>query len=71
MSSENSKTFDPQRILLNLSDKINLKRTRKYVGINFWFYHTITEHSQRKTRHLSSILTYFDIYYLLNQKAIL
>ena len=71
MSSENSKTFDPQRILLNLSDKINLKRNRKYVDINFWFYHTITEHSQRKTRHLSSILTYFDIYYLLNQKAIL
>ena len=71
MSSENSKTFDPQRILLNLSDKINLKRNRKYVGINFWVYHTITEHSQRKTRHLSSILTYFDIYYLLNQKAIL
>ena len=35
MSSENSKTFDPQRILLNLSDKINLKRNRKYAGINF------------------------------------
>ena len=33
MSSENSKTFDPQRLLLSLSDKINLKRNHKYVGI--------------------------------------
>ena len=33
MNSENSKTFDPQRILLSLSDKINLKRNDKYVGI--------------------------------------
>ena len=26
MNSENSKTSDPHRLLLNLSDKINLKR---------------------------------------------
>ena len=26
MNSENSKTFDPRRLLLNLSDKINLKK---------------------------------------------
>ena len=28
MNSENSKTFDPHRLLLNLSDKINLKRKK-------------------------------------------
>ena len=30
MNSINSETSDPRRILLNLSDKINLKRNDKY-----------------------------------------
>ena len=34
MNSENSKTSDPHRLLLNLSDKINLKRNDKYVGLS-------------------------------------
>ena len=34
MNSENSKTSDPRRLLLNLSDKINLKRNDKYVGLS-------------------------------------
>ena len=29
INSENSKTSDPNRLLLNLSDKINLKRSDK------------------------------------------
>ena len=32
MNSENSKTSDPHRLLFNLSDKINLKRSNKYVA---------------------------------------
>ena len=31
MNSENSETFDPHRLLLNLSDKINLKRNDKCI----------------------------------------
>ena len=31
MNSENSKTSDPHRLLLNLSDRINLKKSDKYV----------------------------------------
>ena len=31
INSENSKTPDPDRLLLNLTDKINLKRSDKYV----------------------------------------
>ena len=31
MNSENSKTSDPHRLLLNLLDKINLKRSDTYV----------------------------------------
>ena len=31
-NSKNSKTFEPNRLLLNLSDKINLKRSNKHVA---------------------------------------
>ena len=39
-NSENSKTSDPHILLLNLSDKINLKRSDKYVAFsNFSIYY--------------------------------
>ena len=34
MNSGNSKTFDPHRLLLNLSDKINLRRIYEYVVLS-------------------------------------
>ena len=34
MNSEKRKTSDPHRILLNLWDKINLKRSDKYVALS-------------------------------------
>ena len=34
MISGNSETSDPQRLLLNLSDKINLKISNKYVALS-------------------------------------
>ena len=41
MNSENIKTSDPHTILLNLSDKINLKRRNKYVALsNLSIYYT-------------------------------
>ena len=41
MHSENSKTFDPHILSLNLSDKINLKRSEKYAALsNLCIYHT-------------------------------
>ena len=33
MNSENSKTSDPHRVLPNLSDKINFKRSNNYVAL--------------------------------------
>ena len=33
MNSENSKTSDPHRLLLNLTDKINLRRKDKYIAL--------------------------------------
>ena len=41
MNPENSKIFDPHSLLLNLSDKINLKRIDKYVALsNLSIYNT-------------------------------
>ena len=41
MNSENSKTSDPHRLLLDLWDKINLKRSDKYVALsNLTIYYT-------------------------------
>ena len=34
MNSENSKVFDPQRLLLNVTDKINFKKSDKYVALS-------------------------------------
>ena len=41
MNFENSKTSDPNRLLLNILDKINLKRSDKYVALlNLNIYYT-------------------------------
>ena len=41
MNSENGKTSDPHRLLLNLSNKINLKRSDKYIPLpNLSIYYT-------------------------------
>ena len=34
MNSENSNTNDPQRLLLNLTDKIDLRRKNKYIALS-------------------------------------
>ena len=41
MNSKNSKTPDPHRLLLNLTDKINLRRKDKYIALsNVSIYYT-------------------------------
>ena len=41
MNSENSITSDTQKLLLNLSDKINFKRNDKYIALsNLSIYYT-------------------------------
>ena len=34
MNSKNSKTSDPHRLLLNLTDKINLRREDKHIALS-------------------------------------
>ena len=40
MNSKNSKTSDPDRLLPNISDKINLKRSDKYVTLSNYSIYT-------------------------------
>ena len=41
VNCKNSKTYEPYRLLLNLSDKINLKGSNKYVVLsNLSMYYT-------------------------------
>ena len=41
VNCKNSKTSDPHRLLLNLTEKINLKRSDKYVALsNLSIYYT-------------------------------
>ena len=41
INSENSKTSDPHRLLLNLTDKLDLTRKDKYIALsNLSIYHT-------------------------------
>ena len=41
MNSKNSKTSKPQVLVLNLTDKLNLKRSDKYVALsNLSIYYT-------------------------------
>ena len=41
MNSKNSKTLDTHRLLLNLTDKINLRRKDKYIALsNVSIYYT-------------------------------
>ena len=41
MNSENKKTSDPHRLVRNLTDKIDLKRSDKYVALsNLSIYYT-------------------------------
>ena len=60
INSENSKTFDSHRLLLNLSDKIDLKRSHKYVAlVNLSIYYTrknITKSNKSNKFKISNIL---------------
>ena len=34
MNSKNSKTYDPYKLPINLADKMNIKRSDKYVALS-------------------------------------
>ena len=53
MNPENSKTFEPHRLLLNLSDRINLTKSDKYIALSHLsIYYTLknTKNSYKNNR---------------------
>ena len=62
LNSRNSKKSDPHRLLLNLSDKTNLKRSDKYVALsNLSIYYAQKKHkksSKKKKKKKTSAPTW-------------
>ena len=63
MNSKNSKKSDPHRLLLNLTDKTNLKRSDKYVSlwnlIIYYIWKTITQ-SYKNSKFIISAPTWHE-----------
>ena len=54
MNSENSKTYVPYRLLLNLSAKTNLKRSYKYVALaNLSIYYIWKKYLKSHTKTIN------------------
>ena len=51
MNSENSKTSEPYRLLLNLADKINLQRSDKYVVLSSLIMHYSWENIKKVNKN--------------------
>ena len=48
MNSKNSKTYDPHKLLIILADKMNIKRSDKYVALsNLSMYYICTIHGKK------------------------
>ena len=69
MNSKNSKTSDPHRLPLILTDKINLKRSDKYVALsNLILAYTIhgknIKMSYKNNKFKTSVLTWNEVFEL-------
>ena len=51
MNSKNSKTSDPHRFSLNLADKMNLKRSDKYVALSSLSIYYILENIKKSYKN--------------------
>ena len=84
MNSKYSKTSDPQRLFLNLTDIITLKRSDKYVALsNLSIYYAwkkirtiILEQPQHRMKNLNYLMDHilyqvFKIIFNINQKTVL
>ena len=70
MDSTNSKTSDPHRLLLNLTDKIDLRRKGKYIALsNLSIYYTWTniKNSYRNNKFEISDPTWNEEFELLDE----
>ena len=63
-NSENSKTSDPLGLLLNLSDKINLNRSDKYVALSSLSVYYTWKNIKHQLRHGMKSLNYLMDHFL-------
>ena len=69
MKSENSKTFEPNRLLLNLADKTNLKRKDKYVpssNLSMYYKLKTIKMLYKNNTFKATALTWNETFYLLD-----
>ena len=69
MNSKNNETSDPHRLLLNLTDKINWKRSDKYVALSNLTYYTWKniKKSYKNSKYEISTLTWNEEFELPNE----
>ena len=63
MNSENSKTSDPHRLILNLTNKINLKGSEKYVtfsNLSIYYIWKIVKKSYKNNKFKISAPTWIE-----------
>ena len=67
MNSGNSKTSDPRRLLFNTSDKINFKRSNKYIDLSYLSIYYTRENikkSYKNSKIKASALTRNEVFEL-------
>ena len=60
MISENRKSYDLHRLVLNLSDKINLKRSDKYVALSNLSFYFIGKNLKSCEKEFKTVPTWND-----------
>ena len=66
MISENRKSYDLHRLVLNLSDKINLKRSDKYVVLSNLSFYFIGKNLKSCKKEFQTVPTWNDQFELLD-----
>ena len=66
METKNHKTNDPHKFVLNLLQRLDLKKLNKHVALqNYHIYYTrkneIQQHKNNKTKNNSSIVEWYEI----------
>ena len=66
MISENRKSYDLHKLVLNLSDKINLKRSDKYVVLSNLGFYFIGKNLKSCKKEFQTVPTWNDQFELLD-----
>ena len=71
MNSENSKTSEPYRLLLNASDKKKLKRSDKYVALSYLSIYYKWKNIKKSYNNNKFKISAYMVYHQKNMKCLL